>query len=234
MPAGPFPEHGALFAPDGSHLERYASRCPAVEINSSFYRPHKAATYARWAATVPPGFSFSVKAPKQLTHERRLLDTGPDLTAFLNEASALGEKLGCLLVQLPPSLAYDPRTVETFFAAIRARHRGPIVVEPRHASWFTGDADRRLEAHRVGRVAADPICADGGDEPGGWLETLYLRLHGSPTMYHSSYDEAYLDRVAARMVAAAREADAVWCIFDNTARGAATVNSLELLSRLSS
>ena len=228
------PEHHTLFPPDGSHLERYASRYPAVEINSSFYRPHQPATYARWAATVPAGFSFSVKAPKLLTHERQLLDTGPDLTSFLREVSGLGPKLGCLLVQLPPSLAYDPRTVETFLAALRARHRGAIVVEPRHASWFTGAADRRLEAHRVGRVLADPICADGGEEPGGWGQTLYIRLHGSPTMYHSSYGEDYLDRVADRMTAAARHADAVWCIFDNTARGAATVNALGLLARLSS
>lgn len=131
-----------------------------------------------------------------------------------------------------PNIAYEPRTVETFLTAIRARHRGPIVFEPRHATWFTGAADRRLDAHRVGRVLADPICAEGAEEPGGWDHTLYMRLHGSPTMYHSSYDEAYLDRVAARMVAALRHADAVWCIFDNTARGAATVNALALLSRL--
>ena len=116
------PEHHALFAPDGSHLERYASRYPAVEINSSFYRPHQRATYARWAATVPAGFSFSVKAPKLLTHERQLLDTGPELSSFLREASGLGPKLGCVLIQLPPSLAYDPRTVESFLAALRARH----------------------------------------------------------------------------------------------------------------
>ena len=83
-------------------------------------------------------------------------------------------------------------------------------------------------------VKFDPICADGGEEPGGWGQTLYIRLHGSPTMYHSSYGEEYLDRVADRMTAAARHADAVWCIFDNTARGAATVNALGLLARLSS
>ena len=111
------PEHRELFAPDGSHLERYASRYPAVEINSSFYRPHKEATYARWAQAVPAGFTFAVKAPKLLTHERKLTDTGPDLTAFLREASGLGEKIGCLLVQLPPGLAYDPRSVETFLTA---------------------------------------------------------------------------------------------------------------------
>ena len=218
--------------PQGSHLERYASRLPAVEINSSFYRSHQPSTYARWADAVPPGFTFAVKAPKLLTHERRLADTGPDLTAFLREASGLGEKLGCVLVQLPPSLAYEPRTVETFLTAIRARHRGPMAFEPRHATWFSEAADRRLHAHRVGRVLADPVCAQGAEEPGGWDQTLYMRLHGSPTMYHSSYDEWYLDRVAARMVAALRHADAVWCIFDNTARGAATVNALALLSRL--
>jgi hypothetical protein len=73
----------ARFAAAGTHLERYAAGLPSVEINSSFYRPHLPATYARWAASVPPTFQFSVKVPRSITHERRLKDIEALLEAFL-------------------------------------------------------------------------------------------------------------------------------------------------------
>jgi uncharacterized protein YecE (DUF72 family) len=219
------------FAPEGSHLERYASRFGAVEINSSFYSAHKRDTYQRWAESVPASFRFAVKMPKRLTHESCLEDTGAALKQFIHEIGGLGRKLRCVLVQLPPSLAYDPRTVETFFAALRARYRGPVACEPRHPTWFTGAADRRLDAHGIGRVAADPSCGEGGDEPGASNRIAYFRLHGSPVMYHSSYPDEYLDRLAARMRELARDR-LVWCVFDNTARGAATANGLQLRERL--
>jgi uncharacterized protein YecE (DUF72 family) len=227
-------EHVDLFAAAGSHLQRYASRFAAVEINSSFYRSHKRETYERWAADVPPRFRFAVKMPKSLTHESCLEDTGDALEQFVGEIGGLGRKLGAVLVQLPPSLAYDPRTVESFFTALRARYRGAVVCEPRHATWFTGAADRRLEAHGVGRVAADPSCGENGDEPSGSPRIAYFRLHGSPVMYHSSYEDGYLDRLAARLRELARDRRdrKVWCVFDNTARGAATVNGLALAARL--
>ena len=91
----------------GSHLERYGAILNAVEINSSFYRPHRTATYERWAASVPEDFRFAVKVPKAITHERRLKDVGDLLDRFLSEVSGLGPKLGPLLVQLPPSLSFQ-------------------------------------------------------------------------------------------------------------------------------
>ena len=223
-------EHVHLFDAGGTHLQRYASRFDAVEINSSFYQSHQRATYVRWAGSVPARFRFAVKMPKWLTHERGLEDTGDALAAFLHEIGGLGAKLGCVLVQLPPGLAYDPRTAEAFFSALRARHRGPVVCEPRHPTWFTGAGDARLEAHGVGRVAADPPCAQGGGEPAGSPRVAYYRLHGSPVVYHSAYDEAYLDRLSQRLRAHGRLP--VWCIFDNTARGAAVDNALDLRRRL--
>jgi uncharacterized protein YecE (DUF72 family) len=223
-------EQAPLFAAEGSHLQRYASRFGAVEINSSFYRSHQQKTYERWAASVPDHFRFSVKMPKSLTHERCLEDTGADLSAFLREISGLGAKLGCVLVQLPPGLAYDPRTVEVFFTALRARYRGAAVCEPRHPTWFTGAADRRLDAHGVGRVAADPSCGERGDQPAGSDRIAYFRLHGSPVVYHSSYAPHYLSSLAGRLHALAGRP--VWCVFDNTARGAATLNALDLSSLL--
>ena len=168
--------------------------------------------------------------PKWLTHERCLEDTGPELARFFREISGLGRKLGCVLVQLPPGLAYDPRTVEAFFTAVRACYRGALVCEPRHPTWFTGAADRRMDAHNVGRVAADPSCGPLGDEPGGSSRIAYFRLHGSPVMYHSSYAEEFLGELTEKIQALA--ARPVWCVFDNTARGAATINGLELSDRL--
>ena len=224
-------EHTELFAREGSHLQRYASRFAAVEINSSFYRSHKRETYERWAADVPDGFRFSVKMPKWLTHEQCLEDIGTALTQFLFEIKGLGRKLGCVLVQLPPGLAYDPRTAESFFGALRARHRGPVVCEPRHETWFTGAADRRLEAHGVARVAADPSCGEGGDQPSGSARVAYFRLHGSPVMYQSSYSDAFLSALAEQIRGLAQR-EPVWCVFDNTSRGAATLNGLDLRRRV--
>src|SRR5688572_19432683 len=100
-------EHAAEFPVEGTHLQRYAQRFPAVEINSSFYRPHRPETYARWAASTPDGFRFAVKVPREITHTRRLREVDEPLERFLAEAGALGEKLGPLLVQLPPSLQFE-------------------------------------------------------------------------------------------------------------------------------
>jgi uncharacterized protein YecE (DUF72 family) len=222
-----------LFPAEGTHLQRYAARFPAVEINSSFYRPHQPKTYARWAASVGEDFRFTVKMPRAITHERRLHDVTPSLDAFLSEVAALGERLGCLLVQLPPSLPFGAHVATLFFASLRARFTGAVALEPRHASWFTDEATDLLVAHQVARVAADPAPVPAAAEPAGWHEPVYVRLHGSPRMYYSPYDDTYLDTLAIRLLQAARSAT-VWCIFDNTAEGAATRDALGLLKRLSS
>jgi uncharacterized protein YecE (DUF72 family) len=220
------------FPDAGSHLERYAGRFPAVEINSSFYRPHQPKTYARWAACVPADFRFSAKIPKAITHELRLVGAEPLLDKFLAEVTALGEKLGCLLVQLPPSLAFDASVASSFFESMRARYSGGLVFEPRHPTWFTDDVERMLVDLRIGRVAADPPCGPVATEPGGWPGIIYYRLHGSPRIYYSNYEDAYLDALAPKLIAHAGSGVPVWCIFDNTALDCATVNALGLLERL--
>src|ERR1051325_1645529 len=100
----------AAFPVDGSHLERYAATFPAVEINTSFYRPHKPATYPKWAACVPEDFRFSVKVPRAITHDARMENVEQQLVQFAHEAGELGEKLGCLLVQLPPKFGFVDET----------------------------------------------------------------------------------------------------------------------------
>ena len=224
-------EYADAFPTEGTHLERYARRFPAVEINSSFYRPHRPTTYARWAESVPEGFRFSVKVPKAATHERRLAGAEDVIDAFLAEATQLGDTLGPLLVQLPPSLAFSAEVAAAFFAALRDRFAGAVALEPRHRTWFAPAAERLLTQHRIARVAADPAVVPEAAEPGGWDGLVYYRLHGSPKMYYSAYSAEYLEALASRLELAAHSAE-VWCIFDNTAAFAATGNAMEVMGRV--
>lgn len=211
-----------------SLLARYAKALPAVEINSTFYRPHRATTFERWAASVPRAFRFSVKIPSAITHDRRLAGTAPLLKTFLADLAPLGSRLGCLLVQLPPSLAFDTRVARAFFTALRKQFDGGVAFEPRHASWFEDRADRLLDGFKVARVAADPPRVEGGGQPGGWPGLAYFRLHGSPRMYYSAYEDQYLNALAVRLRALRRRRIPTWCIFDNTTLGAASGNALDL------
>jgi uncharacterized protein YecE (DUF72 family) len=221
--------HAALFPAAGSHLERYAARLPAVEINSSFYRPHRPATYARWAASTPAAFRFAVKVPREITHHRRLADADDLLDRFLAEAGELGEKLGPLLVQLPPGLPFAADTAKRFFAALRARFAGRVACEPRHRTWFTPAAEQLLVRVRVARVAADPAVVPAAAEPGGSDEFVYFRLHGSPQVYYSPYPGEYLAALAERLIRRSAAGPA-WCVFDNTALGHATADALTVLA----
>lgn len=223
-------EQWPLFPQDGTHLHRYAQRLPACEINSSFYRPHRPATYLRWAQSVPEDFHFCVKLPKTISHERRLRDCAAELDAFLEQSRPLAERLGCLLLQLPPSLAYQPALATHFFEHLRARYRGPLAFEPRHASWL--QAEPLLQHLEIARVAADPSPIAAGDLPGGWAGLRYYRLHGSPVIYRSAYGEAYLRTLASRLLEEARRGITQWCIFDNTAEGAALADALRLQALL--
>ena len=221
------------FAGAGSHLERYARVFDAAEINSTFHRAHRRSTYERWAASVPASFRFSAKLPKAITHAQRLAGTEGAVETFLGEIAPLAAKLGCLLVQLPPSLAFDAKVARAFFAHLRASFDGGLAVEPRHPSWFVPACDRLLEKSRVARVVADPLKSSEGAEPGGWKGLAYFRLHGSPRVYYSSYDDAFLESLGQRLRAVARHAEC-WCIFDNTTLGAGTANALALRAMLAS
>jgi uncharacterized protein YecE (DUF72 family) len=218
--------HANEFPAVGSHLQRYGQRFPAVEINSSFNRSHTTNSYARWREAVPEHFQFSVKMPRDITHVGRLTNVSM-LSHFLSTVGALGDKLGPLLVQLPPSLAFDARTVTGFFEALRKCFSGSVVCEPRHPSWFTAKVDRLLTRFKTARVAADPAPLPEAARPGGWDGLVYFRLHGSPKKYYSAYTAEYLETLARSLIELGRRAP-TWCIFDNTASGAATANALSL------
>ncbi len=227
--------HAHLFGDGDSHLARYATRFDVVEINSTFYRPHQPRTFERWAASVPATFRFSVKLPKATTHEARLLGTGDALTAFFGGVSGLGRKLGGVLVQLPPSLAFDARTADRFFAMLRRRCTRPVACEPRHPSWFEPVVDALWQRYSVARVAADPARLASAAQPGGAAGRArwsYWRWHGSPRIYYSRYDDKALDDLADVLQRHGRVRSPAWCILDNTAHGHATEDAARLQERL--
>lgn len=221
-------EASAAFPEAGSHLERYAAVFPMVEINSSFYKPHRPQTYARWAESVPAGFRFSVKVPRAITHDAQLRDIGEPLARFAGEVGELKDKLGCLLVQLPPKFGFHDETVRDFFLRLQERFDCMIACEGRHPSWFSDTATEVLRERGVTRVIADPAAG----QPGPHVPTtdeVYMRLHGAPRIYYSSYPDAYLAELVRELLdyrAAGRQA---WCIFDNTAAGEAVPNALDVL-----
>jgi len=203
-----------------------------VEVNSSFYRPHQTSTYARWRDSTPPEFRFSVKMPRTITHELRLADSRDLLIAFLEQTDGLREKRGPILVQLPPSFAFDAGVLASFLNVMRSLYQGAVVWEPRHPTWFSAPAEDLLQRYRISRVAADPPPVPEAARPAGDPKTIYFRLHGSPRMYWSRYDQRFTAALAAALRDATNTGD-VWCVFDNTASGAAIENACELVEHLS-
>jgi uncharacterized protein YecE (DUF72 family) len=210
---------------EGTHLYHYSRSLPCTEVNSSFYRPHRAATWAKWAAETPADFRFSIKAPKYITHEAKLRETQPLLKAFLEQIEPLGKKLGPILFQLPPSLAFDPVLAKDFLAMMRTLYRGEAVLEPRHGTWFTLTVDALLSSYSIARAAADPPKgATKAAGPGGDSSLVYYRLHGAPRTYYSNYEGPFL----AQLVSAIKPHRNAWIIFDNTALSHAYTNALRL------
>ena len=221
---------GGSFPAEGTLLEGYAQVFDAVEINSSFYRPHRPQRYARWAASVPAHFRFSVKLPRAITHERRLVDIDAPLLDFTSQVTTLGDRLGCILIQLPPSLTFDALIADAFFKRMQTHFACTVACEARHTSWFAPAATELLCRYGITRVIADPPTG----QPGPLSPTtalVYLRLHGSPHRYHSSYSDDYLDQLIVNMKTYTQAGRSIWCIFDNTASGVALWNALSIVAR---
>lgn len=223
-----------LFPPAtaGSNLARYAAVFDAVEINSSFYRPHRPETYARWADSVPGHFRFAVKLPRSITHDKRLHAIDGELDRFAAEAGTLGPKLGWVLVQTPPSLHCDPAAAEALFTGLHARlPAAQLACEARHDSWFSDQSSALLQQLDVTRVIADPPAGT----PGPYIATTphanYVRLHGSPQVYRTPYEPERLAKVAAWLGTQPGQA---LVIFDNTMSGTQARQALLLARQLAS
>jgi uncharacterized protein YecE (DUF72 family) len=144
-----YPTWRGSFYPDdlqaSEMLRFYARHLPTVEIDSTFYRLPSAETLARWSEQVPRGFVFAVKAPRRITHLMELVGVGDVLAGFLRRASELGERLGPILFQLPPSLREDPRLLDAFLELLPRELKAAF--EFRHASWYRERVAETLAAH---------------------------------------------------------------------------------------
>ena len=221
---------GISFDSAGTHLQRYARSLRCAEINSSFYRPHAAATYAKWRDSTPPDFRFAVKMPRTITHELKLQDAREPLVAFLAQTDGLAQKRGPILVQLPPSLSFDATVVIPFLDLVRQVYDGPVVCEPRHATWFSPPVASLLE-HTESHESR-PIrhrCRQQPFPRAGRASPIFgcTAHHGSPG-HDTTRTTSRRLRLTVRSIATAAE---VWCVFDNTASGAAIENAWELRER---
>ena len=211
------------FPASGSGLSRYAQVLNGVEINSTFYRRHKPETLARWRDSVPADFRFAVKLPKYISHELKLRDAKDALEEFRDDIRNLMPKLGPVLCQLPPTLAFDSERIRNELERMRDVLPGMIAIEPRHPSWADSDAIDMLEELSIERVLADPAPVwKKADFPEG---ARYIRLHGRPKIYYSSYADTEIKEFSKML------GEDSWCIFDNTASGVAIENALTLLDQ---
>lgn len=224
------PKVAAQFFPnEGSHLENYAKTLSGVEINSSFYKEHKPATYKRWSESVGANFKFSVKLSKVFTHTQKLLVTAEEVKTVLDGVRELGPKWEVLLVQLPPSLSFHDSTAYRFFEILRKHFSGMIAFEPRHKTWIEKPALLLQEQFRLTKVFADPEpCPLPQDQDLNFRHGCYFRLHGSPEIYKSNYEPTFLSTVFQQVQTRSTAHKPAWCIFDNTTFGYATLNALQM------
>jgi uncharacterized protein YecE (DUF72 family) len=152
-----YPEWRGSFYPErfpaGRMFEYYAGRFSTVEINATFYRMPTAAMVNAWQEKAPDGFTFSLKAPRRITHDARLKDCEDALRYFCDAARALGSRLGTLLFQLPPNFKYAKDRLEIFLAWLPADLRAAF--EFRHDSWLNDDVFAMLAARRAALCIAD-------------------------------------------------------------------------------
>jgi uncharacterized protein YecE (DUF72 family) len=214
--------------PTARWLEHYAARFATVEVNNTFYRLPAAKTFAAWASRVPPDFVVAVKASRYLTHYRRLRDPEEPVALLFERARPLGERLGPVLLQLPPDLRAAPDRLDATLRACAAARPGVrVAVEARHESWFTDEVRQVLRAHDAALCLADrrsrPVTPVW--RTAGWT---YVRLHEGAARPHPCYGE----RSLARWVERVRELGVdAYVYFNNDGRGCAVRDAVRFARR---
>ncbi|HLU33282.1 MAG TPA: DUF72 domain-containing protein [Natronosporangium sp.] len=208
--------------PANRWLGYYADRFTTVELNSPFYRLPERDTFAGWRDRTPPGFRFAVKMSRYLTHLRRLRDPAEPVARFLDRAGALGDRLGPVLLQLPPDLPADPAALAAVLTEFPPHVR--VAVEPRHSSWWTARIRDTLAAHGAALCWADRL---GQPVTPRWRTTDfgYLRLHGGPESSWPRYGATALRPWVHRLGATFSPDEAVYVYFNNDQEGAAPADA---------
>ncbi|GAA4333662.1 DUF72 domain-containing protein [Flaviaesturariibacter amylovorans] len=207
--------------PKTKWLEHYCQHYNTLEINNTFYRFPEPRTLQRWYDIAPEGFTFTLKAPQEITHERRFEDTADLIEAFYRTAAdGLEEKLGCLLFQLPPSIHYSEDFLDLVLPQLSTEFNN--VIEFRHHSWWRPDVYERLRSEGV------TFC--GVSYPGlspdliSNAPLIYYRFHGAPKLYYSGYSETFIGQII-DLVRTDPQARKTYLYFNNTAAAAAPGNA---------
>ena len=209
--------------PQSRWLEHYASRFATVEVNNTFYRLPPASTFQKWHDGTPADFEITLKASRYLTHVRRLRDPQEPVKLLLERAEPLGEKLGPILLQLPPNLPADPaalsETLDAFRRSTRVSARIKLALEPRHPSWFVD------EIYDILRARDAALClTDRRSRPGVVARTaswFYLRFHEGNASPHPCYGRQSLESWTRRLLTLwDRDADG-YVYFNNDGRACA-------------
>ena len=216
--------------PSARFLEFYAKKFPTTEVNYSYYHLPRPATYEKWAAQVPEGFIFAVKASRLITHTKRLTGVEEPWRVFLQNAHSLGPRLGPILFQFPASFRCDHARLAEFLKMARAvapdADRLPLVFEFRHESWFSDEIYQLLSRHNAA------LCiADSTQYPRREVTTadfVYFRFHGRTKLFTSNYTRAELADEAKKMRRLLQEGQDVYVYFNNDAEGYAVTNARTL------
>ena len=201
-----------------SRLTYYASLFSSLEVNSSFYKVPRPATVEKWRESVPAHFKFTFKVPKTVTHAKGLQFNVEDLEVFAETVAQAGDKRGCLLVQLPPSVKSEQQEeLEGILESLHSDAKGwHIAVEFRDPSWYTSAVYRLLQSLGAGMVEQDmPRSATPPVTVAD--DFAYLRFHGPEGDYRGSYDWDFLAGRAKRIAALIKEGREVYAYFNNTA-----------------
>jgi uncharacterized protein YecE (DUF72 family) len=216
--------------PSRRYLEFYSGEFSTTEVNYSFYHLPKPETYAKWAAQVPDGFVFAVKASRFITHVKRLADVEEAWTTFVENALALGSHFGPILLQFPPSFRCDRKRLAGFLRSVQnpASKSRPLrlAFEFRHPSWFTVETYKLLRQHHAALCIADSPRYPRRDVV--TADFVYLRFHGRTELFASKYTDAQLAEEVEGIRRYYGDGLDVYVYFNNDAEGHAVTNARTL------
>jgi len=226
-----YPEWRDIFYPKGiptrKWFEYYCWHFDTVELNGTFYRTPKVSQLKTWHDRSPEEFRFSVKAPRLITHYKKFVNVKSEVSDFYHLVTeGLGEKLACVLFQLPPSFSFSEERLDNIVTALDAAYRN--VIEFRHPTWWQKPVYDALQQHNL------TFCSISHPSlPGDIIKTgnlVYYRFHGVPELYKSSYSEEELDAVLREILS--KHADENYVYFNNTMYGTAIGNISVFKSQL--
>lgn len=204
---------------DRTRLTYYASLFNTVELNSTFYKTPRAATFEKWSGEVPVDFKFSIKLSKEVTHIKELKFSETALHSLLEASKGMGTAKGCLLIQFPGKITLD------YFSQVESvleilSDNGYLedwqpAVEFRSDTWYGGETNELLDQFHASLVLHD-IPKSRNDEPNKGADFIYLRFHGEKGDYRGSYSDEFLQEKANRIKGWLRSGKNVYAYFNNT------------------